>query len=412
MLSFTVMGSAITGELRPSGSKLCIPALFGLAILANAPLSVHGAPESSDMQDCARVLRGTMRPSGEHGRVEIHIQYPDVPSFSGSLPQSRTTLPLLGLLATRRGHVELPAPRGCGLGTRPIDAHIELLDRFGLKSALRDGVLSAKKVRNEPVRRIRVPRISSGASVQAILLAVIQDAESPITVTNLYGGMEIRFLLESLRDSGFIEFTRQPSGLYQMSTLPPTCRREIKAVTVPQDSIELASWVVASLTLGGIFGGPPDSSTEFANLARVLQRGGAPIHSHTSIQLDCIRGAISAIGVISTSQGIHTDLIPMLAVLASQVTPMPTIIDTVFRHRQAQADALLTGRFPRRVVVEDIRSGFAKLIGALLTYGLAEVDDPEQLLPRGYPGLTAKMERLGLRIEQLSVGRVEVVGCR
>ncbi len=385
----------------PSGSKLCIPALFGLALLADGPINVNGAPESSDIRDAEQILGGTVRVM-DRGRAEIHIHEEALPTLITAHPESRSTLPLLGLLASRRGYVTLPAPKGCGLGPRPIEAHIEILAKFGIEVAFSDESLIAQK-RNDPsVSRLRVSRLSSGASVQAILLAVSSAGPRPLTVTNLYPGMEVEFLLNTLHRFGFIAYSRHRSGTYQLVTLPLSDRLKIAAVKVPKDSIELGSWILAALTLGGTLITSSDSSSEFKNLVRVLRRGNVAIGHRQPIQLHCVRGDVSQLGTISTDDGIHTDLIPMLAVLGSQIIPPPEIIDSVFAHRQSQSRLLLRGQFSRRVDVEDIRSGFASMIGAILTHGSAEVHDPRQLLPRGYPRLVEKLEDLGLRVAPLA----------
>ena len=77
----------------------------------------------------------------------------------------------MGPLLVKYKKAKISLPGGCSIGTRPVDLHLFALKKLGAKIKIRSGYIIADAKRGLRGTTIKFPKISVGATENAILAA-------------------------------------------------------------------------------------------------------------------------------------------------------------------------------------------------------------------------------------------------
>ncbi|MGL5827203.1 MAG: hypothetical protein ACRCYU_20665 [Nocardioides sp.] len=389
-----IKGLALNGTVVVTGSKACVPPLLGLEILNGAAPKVVNAPESSDLTEALRILT-LCAPGAISSRLPDHQRCSDPASLYKRPMRSRAILPLTGLLAHRLGRVTLPLPGGCRIGERRIDTHLQVLGHFGIAVESRKLAMHVEASCRPSRYDLTLNRLSVGASLQAILLA-IAVGEQGRSVHGLISVTETEFLLKTLARLGVASHRRQHDGTLSLTVIGTIETGSLPLIRVPKDDIEAGSWLVGGLAAGGELRVGSSKGPEIVRLVTWLRASGANVVELEDGYAASQQGAVMRMRPIDTRLGVHTDFVLPAAALARCQEQSPVVADHVFPHR-AVAARLLAVEQPRpEIGVPDIRAGFANLIMALRRWDEFTVADPDELLSRGYPRLIAKLNDVDL----------------
>ncbi|MEU0846303.1 UDP-N-acetylglucosamine 1-carboxyvinyltransferase [Streptomyces sp. NPDC005962] len=416
----------LVGTVRVDGSKNA--ALPLLATAASLRRSVHlsGVPASADVQLMLGLLpRSGYRvahPVAEPRAVVIHPQ--DGGAVAGDLEDAariRASYYLVSPLLAAYGQADLPWPGGCRIGQRGMDLHFSVYRLFGDTVTLtEDGYRVRAGSRRDKVA-LTLPFRSRGASIAAILRAVV--AGSCLELGNPNLSPETTGVLAALRTAGWQTHTSE-----EKITLAPPSHLPDSAMplplAVPGDKIEagtLACAIAASGGEGRIEGiHSPDVKALTELLAKVsvpvtltpgalivhrtVQPTGQPLRALASLDPDGLDADFEpplmalALTLPGTHQfadainpGRHDNLLPQLASLGARVEE---VTPTQCRLTGPQQ---LTGGATVRAT--DIRTGSALLIAALNARGATTVTGLDQLR-RGHADLPAKLRALGADITE------------
>ncbi|MFD3844244.1 hypothetical protein ACFWWC_50025, partial [Streptomyces sp. NPDC058642] len=180
-------GRTLSGRIPVQGSKNIALHLYAAALLADAPVTLAGAPDIIDTGVCAQILRHTgAQVTYCEGRFTVSPASDICPVIEPELGrQVRTTAVLAAALLARTGQVAFPYPGGDAFCPRLIDRHLAAMQAAGAEVTTHDTGIRA---RCGP-RGIRPFTIdvntpygpSLGATVTALLLAARTCGPSLIT---------------------------------------------------------------------------------------------------------------------------------------------------------------------------------------------------------------------------------------
>lgn len=150
-------GQPLSGTITPSGNKNSALPILCASLLTDEPVTLLNVPHITDIEKlvaffCAQGSRIQWdRPAG---RMEIDHSGFDAASLRGELPAGmRSSVLLFAPLLQRMGKFSLPGnAKGCSLGIRELDPHLEILGALGaritrgrdLTLALRGGFRGAR----------------------------------------------------------------------------------------------------------------------------------------------------------------------------------------------------------------------------------------------------------------------------
>ncbi|MCB9916493.1 MAG: UDP-N-acetylglucosamine 1-carboxyvinyltransferase [Planctomycetes bacterium] len=137
----------LTGEVPTAGSKNAVLPILAASLLTSRPLTLHNAPQLSDVETMRRVLAelGCETSRDDHGTLHAHT--PELHATRAGwehVRKMRGSVCVLGPLLARSGRAEVSLPGGCVFGVRPIDLHLKGFRALGADVRIESGYVVAE----------------------------------------------------------------------------------------------------------------------------------------------------------------------------------------------------------------------------------------------------------------------------
>ena len=145
-------GAPLAGAIRPSANKNAVLPILAATLLTTEPVRLERVPEITDarrMLELFRAMGSKVEADFSTGVVEIEHRDTCFDAQAMRLPEAmRSSILLVPPLLTRFGCARIEDEvRGCTLGVREIDPHIEVFEHFGARTERGDDgwVLNVKR---------------------------------------------------------------------------------------------------------------------------------------------------------------------------------------------------------------------------------------------------------------------------
>ncbi|WP_405814677.1 hypothetical protein OG241_08765 [Streptomyces sp. NBC_01390] len=405
----------LRGRYQVQGSKNATLHLLAAALLADAPVTVRGAPDIVDLVVYELLLqhagwhverdraRSTFSFEPRGGlRYEVHL------GLGGLV---RTTPVLAAALLARTGRVTWPRHvGGDAFCPRPVDRHEAVMRAAGAVLETSGDIITATCPSGPRAFRVDVATrygASRGATVSALLLAA--RARGASLIVNPSDEPEVLTTVAFLADRGVL-VNRDAEGLH-VSGSDWIAGGE---VDVPGDRDEAATVICAAAATGGevrLEGIGLDELT--AGLADVLRRTGISLSAAGTHGVEAkADGHLLGIEAVTGEGLLPSNAGPPLAALLTQANGDSAITEGVYPHRNTHVTPLNlfgahlscagpvvrvrggTRLHAADASAHDIRTAAAVVIAALAAPGtsLLQVGHP---VWRGYQHLTNGLQALG-----------------
>lgn len=240
-------GRPLQGEVAVRGSKNAATKMMIASLLTEEPCFIQNMPLVSDVditqELCERIGSVVLWENGNTLCIETReVKEARIPELSR---RNRIPILALGPLLHRRGFAEVPVLGGCPIGHRPINFHVEALEKMGVRIERREHSYYAEADRICGAS-IELIFPSVGATENIILAAVLADGE-----TNIFNSAvepEILNLIEMLNAMGAkisCDSAKRHIKISGVSRLAG-----VKTAVMP-DRNEIVSFAVAALATGG-----------------------------------------------------------------------------------------------------------------------------------------------------------------
>jgi UDP-N-acetylglucosamine 1-carboxyvinyltransferase len=407
--------TCLTGEVAISGAKNSALTLMAAALLVPGKVTLDRVPRITDVTLMAQVLEHL----GAHVTLEGNRMTIDA---SGDLSEEtpyelvtkmRASIQVLGPLLARLGRARVSMPGGDAIGPRPIDLHLQGLERMGAKFAPGHGYVEGVAGRLVGTR-VLLEFPSVGATEN--LLAAGALARGTTIIDNAAREPEVQDLARFLdaagaRVRGAGSTTIAIQGVEQLS--------EVHHEIVP-DRIEAGTFAIATVATGGdvrLYDLRPD---HLELVFQKLEDAGAQVRRGKRDVRLSMMGRPSALDLVTLPYpGFPTDLQPLMMVMLAQANGSSILTENVHESRFLFVDEL--NRMGSSIRVEgrhavirgvgklsgapvrapDIRAGAALVLGGLCAEGRTEVYDRGHI-ERGYENFDAKLRALGADISVLT----------
>jgi len=135
-------GKKLKGRVKVSGSKNVAIKLPIASLLTSEEINISNVPLISSFYKTLDIVKmlGSEYKISDH---TLSIKTPKITAFTIPLEMGalvRTSTMTAGPLLARYGRAVVPNPGGCRLGARPIDRHIEGLEKMGAKIEYKEGM--------------------------------------------------------------------------------------------------------------------------------------------------------------------------------------------------------------------------------------------------------------------------------
>ncbi|MBV7481497.1 UDP-N-acetylglucosamine 1-carboxyvinyltransferase [Bordetella sp. BOR01] len=129
-------GLPLRGQIVPSANKNAVLPILCATLLTDQPLRLVGVPEITDVKKILQIFRtlgSDVRVDFATGILDVHHRATQFDPAEHKLPEEmRSSIMLVPPLLARFGVARLENDvKGCTLGVREIDPHVEVFERFG-----------------------------------------------------------------------------------------------------------------------------------------------------------------------------------------------------------------------------------------------------------------------------------------
>ena len=409
-------GSPLKGSIKTSGSKNATLPIFFSSILADTPLKLSNTPQLSDVSTTLRLLMdmGSNFVLEEDGSIFIDSsKLTNLKADYALVKTMRASILTLGPMLTKYKKAKISLPGGCAIGTRPVNLHLDALEKMGATIEVKNGYIyaTAKELIGA---QINFDLISVTATENIIMAASL--AKGITTINNAAQEPEVTDLIRCLIKMG-AKITGENT-----STLIIEGVEYLDGVeySICPDRIEAGTYLVAAAITGGnitVNNIEPDSMR--AVIGKLIETGADIQTNQNSIKLD-MRGKRPNPVNIRTSAypNFPTDMQAQFMALNSIAEGSSTITETIFENRfmhvpelsRMGANLKLEGNTVvckgvkslsgANLMATDLRASASLVLAGLAAKGLTTIERVYHL-DRGYEMIEEKFKMLGADIERV-----------
>ena len=173
-------GTSLAGEVTISGAKhAALPILFA-ALLGQGKSTFSNVPRLRDIGTTEALLK-TLGANVEWQQDKLIIDGATVDKTLAPyelVKQMRASVLALGPLVARFGQAQVSLPGGCAIGARPVDIHIQGLERMGAIIKVENGYINAKVDGRLKGAEIFMEMVSVGATENLLMAATLADGKT------------------------------------------------------------------------------------------------------------------------------------------------------------------------------------------------------------------------------------------
>ena len=414
MQSYFIRGGApLSGTCAAQGSKNSSLPILAATVLCEGVSVIRNCPALSDVDATLRILEYLgCKTKRERNTVSV-----DAAGASGSeipdrlMREMRSSVIFLGAVLARTGCVRLSTPGGCEIGLRPIDLHLDAMQKLGAAVTDEAGRIECRAPNGLTGARITLSFPSVGATENIMIAAATARGETRIV--NAAREPEISDLADMLNGMG-ARITGAGEG--EIRIVGVERLRPADHSVIP-DRIAAATLLAAAAVTGGALTVRGVVPAHLEPVLSVFRQSGCEV----KVRGDSISLAaperLQSVQTVRTMPypGFPTDFQAPATAMLCTAAGTSVVIETIFESRFKYIGELVRfgakihvdGRMavvsgvPRLsaagVVTPDLRGGAALVLAALAAEGESEIRDIRPVL-RGYETFAKTLRGLGADI--------------
>ena len=406
-------GNQLHGEVDCSGAKNAGLPILASTILLDGVAKIGNLPHLQDITTMLELLNsmGSHINFDENGHIEINSSNIDLPEARYELVKTmRASILVMGPLIAKYGKAKISQPGGCDIGSRPIDFHLNGLEKMGaeIKSDSKYIYLKADKLK--PIE-FEFPKISVTGTENLMMAAVFTEGKT--TLKNCAKEPEVVELANFLKECGA---SIHGEG---ESTIEITGVDSLRSVEwdVLFDRIEAGTYLVAgAITNGHITVKRIKPKTIQVLTNKLIEMGINVSYGENWVEADATSSEITCVDIDTEPfPGFPTDMQAQFMALNTIATGSCTIEETVFENRfqhvselrKMGADIVLNKNkafvkgvanlVGSEVKASDLRASASLVLAGLVGKNRTQIDNIYHI-DRGYECIEEKLNKLGAEI--------------
>jgi UDP-N-acetylglucosamine 1-carboxyvinyltransferase len=412
-------GNPLVGTIRVSGAKNSALPCMAAAILTEDEVILENIPRVRDIETERRLLASmgaeTEIAGGSEGhRINLSCRTLSDPVAKYEIVKTmRASSLVLGPLIARAGMARVAMPGGCAIGGRPIDLHINGLEKMGATIVQEHGYLEARAAKLIGAHLV-FDKITVTGTEDLLMAAVLAEGET--VMENCAREPEVSDLAALLTAMGAkIEGAGASTIRVQgVSVLHGAHYR------INPDRIEAGTFLIAGAITNGDLTVADCNPNHLGAVIAKLQEAGVQVDVFGPDSVRVRPGAFLHAADISTEEypGFPTDMQAQYMALATQAEGVSVIKENIFENRFMHVQELVrmganikvegrtaTVRGPAKlsaaaVMCSDLRASASLVLAALVADGESILDRVYHM-DRGYERFEQKLQGVGAQIQRM-----------
>jgi len=405
----------LKGKVKISGSKNAVLPSITASILTKEKIRLKNTPCVKDVFTILTLMK-ELGANYNIRKNSLSIQTRKITSYEASyelVRAMRASILVLGPLLARYGKAVVALPGGCAIGSRPIDLHINGLEKLGASISLEHGYIKAEATKLRGTE-IEFETKTVGGTENLIMAASLAQGET--ILKNCSSEPEVLNLCELLAKMG-----AKIDGIGQ-ETIRIKGVKELSGAThqIIPDRIEAGTFLVAGALTEGDLELINVEPNHLETVIEKLRYSGARIEQIKNHSLRVFGSSEIKSQDITTSPypGFPTDMQAQFIVLMTQASGTSIITETIFDRRYSHVNELLrlganievrgdkaivrgkTLLSGAEVIATDLRASASLVLAGLIASGKTVINEVEHL-DRGYEKIEEKLKSLGAYIERI-----------
>ena len=421
MDKFVIKGpSKVKGTVNISGSKNASLPILAASILFDESVEIKNLPNVKDIDTMLLLIQslGFKVKKNKKKNSVIISKTKNIHTFApySLVKTMRAGILVLGPLITKFKKAKTSLPGGCLIGARPINYHLNALEKLGMVYKIEKGYVHASSYSNLKGANIIFPKISVGATENAILAAVLASGKT--ILKNCAIEPEIKNDL-----TNFLNKAGAKVRWIGKRTVEIIGVKSLKKIsyTVMGDRIECGTFcVVATISQGNLKIKGFDAKLIKTEL-NILKRAGAKIKTNKNLISIIGPKKIKNIKLIETKEysGFPTDLQAQFMSLLCRANGKSVISESIFENRfmhvaeLRRLGAKITIKNNKAIIFgntyfqgaelmsSDLRASVALVLASIVANGTSVINRIYHL-DRGYESIEKKLSKIGVSIKRVS----------
>ncbi|OGT66380.1 MAG: UDP-N-acetylglucosamine 1-carboxyvinyltransferase [Gammaproteobacteria bacterium RIFCSPHIGHO2_12_FULL_45_9] len=411
-------GTPLTGSVRISGAKNAVLPILSSTLLTDKKIILTNVPHLRDVTTIMALLgrMGVHVTMGEKMRVEVDASHANHFQAPYELVKTmRASILVLGPLLSRFGRAAVSLPGGCAIGSRPVNLHIDALEKMGATINVSDGYIHASVKNKLHGADIRFDKVTVTGTENILMAAVF--AEGTTVLRNAAQEPEVTDLANFLNKIG----AKIKGAGTDTITIDGVTSLTGGEHRVLPDRIETGTYLVAAAMTGGCITVKDAAPETLKVVLEKLKEAGAIITSGDDwITLDMQGKRPKAVNFETAPYpDMPTDMQAQFLALNAIADGPSSIVETIFENRfmhvpelqRMGADIRLDGNTAfcvgkaalkgAPVMATDLRASAGLVLAALVAHDQTTVDRVYHI-DRGYERIEEKLSQLGAMIRRVS----------
>ena len=409
-------GNKLSGSISCSGAKNAALPMLAATILSDQPITFKNLPYLQDITTMFELLGSMGADITLNENMDFIISTSKLNDFEARyelVKTMRASILVLGSLVARHGFARIALPGGCAIGTRPVDFHLDALEKLGAKIVLKNGYIeaTAKKLIG---CEINFPGVSVTGTENIMMAAVL--AKGQTVLRNVAKEPEVEDLANFLNAMG----AKVNGAGTDEIIIDGVDDLKGTEFSIPADRIEAGTYLIAAAITGGDVTISNIEAPRMNNILDKLKLSGASISiGDNYIQLTMKEDFILPVD-ISTAPfpGFPTDMQAQFTVLNALSKGSSVVTENVFENRFMHVQELnrmgcditvkgsnafikgVSSLNGAPVMATDLRASASLILAGLCANGETIVDRIYHI-DRGYERIEEKLSYLGANITRL-----------
>jgi UDP-N-acetylglucosamine 1-carboxyvinyltransferase len=409
-------GNKLSGSISCSGAKNAALPMLAATILSDQPITFKNLPYLQDITTMFELLGSMGADITLNESMDFIISTSKLNDFEARyelVKTMRASILVLGSLVARHGFARIALPGGCAIGTRPVDFHLDALEKLGAKIVLKNGYIEATAQKLIGCE-INFPGVSVTGTENIMMAAVL--AKGQTVLRNVAKEPEVEDLANFLNSMG----AKVNGAGTDEIIIDGVDDLKGTEFSIPADRIEAGTYLIAAAITGGDVTISNIQAPRMNNILDKLKLSGASISiGDNYIQLIMKDDFILPVD-ISTAPfpGFPTDMQAQFTVLNALSKGSSVVTENVFENRFMHvqelnrmgcditvkgSNAFIKGVGSLNgapVMATDLRASASLILAGLCANGETIVDRIYHI-DRGYERIEEKLSYLGADITRL-----------